>query len=105
MSYAVTYHNKKFKNVQFIVVYFVSFLSSPHSIVFNIDSESGELTTIVELDREEMATHVVEMLVEDGGSPRLNATATLNLVVVDVNDNPPVWTAGNGTTFTFNEVE
>ena len=86
-------------------MYFGSFLSSPHSTVFNIDSESGELTTLVELDREELATHIVEMLVEDGGKPKLNATATLTLVVVDINDNPPVWTAGNGTTFTFLEVE
>ena len=68
------------------------------------DSNNGYLVTLVELDREEMASYVVEVLVEDGGQPRLNDTATVSLTITDINDNPPVWVSGNGTTFSILEV-
>jgi len=82
------------------------FTLQPHFPVFDLRTESnnGYLVTLVELDREEMASYVVEVLVEDGGQPRLNDTATVSLTITDINDNPPVWVSGNGTSFSILEV-
>ena len=68
------------------------------------DPNNGYLVTLVELDREEIASYVVEVLVEDDGQPRLNNTATISLTITDINDNAPVWVSGNGTTFSILEV-
>lgn len=68
------------------------------------DFNNGYLVTLVELDREEVASYVVEALVEDDGQPRLNTTTTIILTVTDINDNPPVWVSGNGTTLSILEV-
>jgi RHS repeat-associated protein len=58
--------------------------------IFAIDSNSGEITVIdnVNLDRESTDVYVLSVTVTDG--PNLSATETVTINVLDVNDNPPV---------------
>ncbi|XP_064167023.1 protocadherin-20-like isoform X1 [Anguilla rostrata] len=64
--------------------------------VFTLDveeSEGGELTPILivtgPLDRETTDAYETSIIAEDGGTPPLLGTATLRIVVTDVNDNCP----------------
>lgn len=41
------------------------------------------------LDREHHSQHTLKVMVTDQGHPRLNATATVHVLVTDTNDNPP----------------
>ena len=52
-----------------------------------------------------MSSHIVTVLVEDGGTPRKNDTAIISLTLTDVNDNEPTWIAGHGTFFNIQEVQ
>ena len=42
------------------------------------------------LDREEAAMHHMEVEAVDNGIPRLTSSATVNVIVMDENDNAPV---------------
>lgn len=44
------------------------------------------------LDRERHSQHTLKVMVTDQGHPRLNATATVHILVTDTNDNPPQFT-------------
>ena len=64
--------------------------------VFTLDveeNEGGELTPFLivteALDRERQAEYVTDIIAEDGGSPPLLGTATLRVVILDINDNCP----------------
>ncbi|CAD6998022.1 unnamed protein product [Ceratitis capitata] len=59
---------------------------------FEIDSDSGEIYTTMRLDREEIGSY--ELLVEalDQGMPPLTGTATVQITLLDKNDNPPKFT-------------
>ncbi|XP_061626478.1 protocadherin-23 isoform X1 [Phyllopteryx taeniolatus] len=56
---------------------------------FRINSETGEIVNWVELDREQQSQHTLEVMVADRGNPRRNATASVHILVTDVNDNAP----------------
>ncbi|XP_014114077.1 PREDICTED: protocadherin-23 [Pseudopodoces humilis] len=45
------------------------------------------------LDRETAASHQLVLLASDCGTPSLNSTATVLITVLDVNDNPPVFSS------------
>ncbi len=67
--------------------------------VFTLDveeNEGGELTPFLiiteSLDRETQAEYVTDIIAEDGGSPPLLGTATLRIIITDVNDNCPKFT-------------
>ncbi|XP_023781527.1 protocadherin-23 [Cyanistes caeruleus] len=45
------------------------------------------------LDRETAASHQLVLLASDRGTPSLNSTATVLITVLDVNDNPPVFSS------------
>ncbi|XP_056590100.1 protocadherin-20 [Triplophysa dalaica] len=67
--------------------------------VFTLDveeNEGGELTPFLiiteALDRERQAEYVTDIIAEDGGSPPLLGTATLRIIITDVNDNCPKFT-------------
>ncbi|KAM3876649.1 LOW QUALITY PROTEIN: protocadherin-20 [Diretmus argenteus] len=67
--------------------------------VFTLDveeNEGGELTPFLivteTLDRETQAEYVTDIIAEDGGTPPLLGTATLKIVITDVNDNCPQFT-------------
>lgn len=44
------------------------------------------------LDREHHSLHTLKVMVTDQGQPRLNATATVHILVSDTNDNTPQFT-------------
>ncbi|KAJ8399247.1 hypothetical protein AAFF_G00412850 [Aldrovandia affinis] len=56
---------------------------------FRINSNTGEIINWVALDREQYTHHTLKVLVTDHGSPCLNATTTVHILVTDINDNPP----------------
>uniref|UniRef100_A0A8C1TQV9 Protocadherin-16 n=1 Tax=Cyprinus carpio TaxID=7962 RepID=A0A8C1TQV9_CYPCA len=56
---------------------------------FRLDGFSGALSTSRPLDRERKNSYSLKVVVEDHGSPSLSSTATLDISVLDVNDNSP----------------
>lgn len=67
--------------------------------VFTLDveqNEGGELTPFLiitgPLDRETRAEYLTKFIAEDGGSPPFLGTATLRIIITDVNDNCPKFT-------------
>ncbi|NXS82232.1 PCDGA protein, partial [Erpornis zantholeuca] len=62
-------------------------ISDRASEVFNLDSETGEITVKDDLDFEEMSLHELEVQAHDGGE--LSDTAKVVITVTDVNDNVP----------------
>ncbi|KAF1435388.1 Protocadherin-23, partial [Spheniscus demersus] len=77
-----------------------SILSGNEDATFLIDSTRGILATNTVLDHEntssyrEMASsHCLVLLASDRGTPSLNSTATVLITVLDVNDNPPVFSS------------
>ncbi|XP_068583246.1 protocadherin-23 [Cebidichthys violaceus] len=59
---------------------------------FRINSKTGEIINWVALDREQHSQHSLKVMVTDQGHPRLNATATVHILVTDINDNTPQFT-------------
>ena len=63
---------------------------------FKIDSQTGEITTLRSFDRENLFrsgyTITFDIVVKDNGHKRLQDIATVRVIVLDVNDNPPVFT-------------
>ncbi|XP_038133976.1 protein dachsous [Cyprinodon tularosa] len=56
---------------------------------FSIDPVSGLVSLAAQLDRETTAEYELLVVAEDQGRPARSATATLQVQVTDVNDNPP----------------
>uniref|UniRef100_A0A8D2PVR6 FAT atypical cadherin 4 n=1 Tax=Zosterops lateralis melanops TaxID=1220523 RepID=A0A8D2PVR6_ZOSLA len=52
---------------------------------------SGKLSTISQLDREEQSHFSLQVLATDLGSPPLSSMALVNVTILDVNDNSPVF--------------
>ncbi|XP_076447693.1 protocadherin Fat 4-like [Babylonia areolata] len=59
---------------------------------FAVDPSSGLMTTTKLLDRETKASYVLNVLAPDSGAPVLTGTATVTVIIEDVNDNKPVIT-------------
>ncbi|KAG7482641.1 protocadherin-20 [Solea senegalensis] len=61
------------------------------------ENEGGELTPFLivteALDREKQAEYITDIIAEDGGTPPLLGAATFKIVITDVNDNCPQFTA------------
>ncbi|XP_074408324.1 protocadherin gamma-A10-like [Zonotrichia albicollis] len=62
-------------------------ISDRASELFNLDSETGEITVKDDLDFEEISSHELEVQAYDGGE--LLDTAKVIITVTDVNDNVP----------------
>lgn len=58
---------------------------------FHINTNSGDVTTKKSLDREAVALYTIRILAKDKGPLPLTSTATVNLHVIDINDNTPVF--------------
>ena len=58
---------------------------------FEIDPETGLVTTTIPLDREAVESYVVLIRAFDNGEPSLSTNATVNIAVGDVNDNAPIF--------------
>ena len=58
---------------------------------FSIDSTSGQIILIEELDREVEDRYILLVSAIDGGQPALNSTTLVKVIVTDFNDNKPVF--------------
>ncbi|XP_031734609.1 cadherin-23 isoform X2 [Anarrhichthys ocellatus] len=60
---------------------------------FRLNSRSGEITTTALLDREVKAEYILIVRAVDGGVGPQQKTgiATVNITILDINDNSPVW--------------
>ncbi|XP_029288257.1 LOW QUALITY PROTEIN: protocadherin-23 [Cottoperca gobio] len=68
-----------------------SILKSNQDSLLSIDPESGLVTTAAALDRETQMEVWFLVVASDGGEPALSSTATVTVLVEDVNDNEPVF--------------
>jgi len=59
------------------------------SELFVVDSETGALSTRAALDRERASSHRVVVEAVDAGAPPRSSTAVVQLIVTDVDDEPP----------------
>lgn len=62
------------------------------TILSLLGTPPGEIINWVALDREQHSQHSLRVMVTDQGHPRLNATATVYILVTDINDNTPQFT-------------
>jgi cadherin EGF LAG seven-pass G-type receptor 1 len=69
----------------------VSYSIADGSNTFAINAATGDVTTKLPLDRESKASHVLLVIARDHGLPPKSDTAELEIVLNDVNDNPPVF--------------
>lgn len=58
---------------------------------FQLDSTSGALSSSRGLDRETRASYTLEVAAQDRGTPPLSSVAQVQIFVLDVNDNSPVF--------------
>lgn len=59
--------------------------------VFRLDPVSGRLSTTSQLDREEQGHYLLQVLATDLGSPPLSSVTQVNVSLLDVNDNSPIF--------------
>ncbi len=65
--------------------------NSEHTEMFSINSDTGAITLLRELDRETRATYSILVYADnDGSDSSLSGSAMVTLEVADVNDNAPV---------------
>jgi len=76
-------------------------LESNVSQYFNIDPISGIIKTSKELDREKISVFHLDVIVKDGGNKSSKANVTI--IILDINDNSPVFTKSNGYHFNVTE--
>ncbi|CAM4373393.1 unnamed protein product [Lepidochelys olivacea] len=60
------------------------------SDIFVIDTGKGVLRAKVSLDREQQSSYVLWVEAVDGGDPALSSTAKITILLLDINDNPPL---------------
>ncbi|XP_067292429.1 cadherin EGF LAG seven-pass G-type receptor 1 [Pseudorasbora parva] len=68
-----------------------AFFDSRSNHLFQINPETGGITTLQPLDREVKDTHVFKVTATDRGSPKRSAIAYLTITVSDTNDHAPVF--------------
>ncbi|XP_058918449.1 protocadherin Fat 2 [Kogia breviceps] len=65
--------------------------SGNHMGFFVIHPLTGLLSTAQQLDRENKDEHILEVTVLDNGEPSLRSTSRVVVRILDINDNPPVF--------------
>ncbi|KAH9519859.1 Protocadherin-11 X-linked [Bulinus truncatus] len=60
---------------------------------FVINPSSGVIKALKTLDREEIPSYELIVQAKDNGSPPLSSSATVTIVLTDINDNPPKFTS------------
>ncbi|XP_026315594.1 cadherin-related tumor suppressor isoform X2 [Hyposmocoma kahamanoa] len=71
--------------------YLPSSIERKYPNTFILDPITGQLSTVIELDRERVSLYEIQVLAKDQGFPPQSSTATIFLKVLDVNDNDPVF--------------
>uniref|UniRef100_A0A8C7ZZX1 Protocadherin-16 n=1 Tax=Oryzias sinensis TaxID=183150 RepID=A0A8C7ZZX1_9TELE len=64
---------------------------------FHLDRHSGVLSTSRPLDREKTAGYSLTIVAQDQGRPSLSSTSTVEVVVLDINDNSPQFQSNSYT--------
>lgn len=62
-----------------------------HTDLFSINRDTGLLLLEQPLDFEIQEFYILDVVAYDLGSPRLTSSSTIQITVVDINDNPPVF--------------
>ena len=62
---------------------------------FEIDTMTGSVSLVEDLDREEISSYNLTIRAIDAGSPSMKNHITVFIEVTDVNDNPPIFSQGN----------
>lgn len=77
------------------VSYMLAHTQDPQEIkdLFSIDLETGWLTTLGELDHERRNKYNIIVIAYDHGDKVLSSSAIIEMTVMDVNDNPPRFSA------------
>uniref|UniRef100_A0A8C6NV07 Protocadherin-16 n=1 Tax=Nothobranchius furzeri TaxID=105023 RepID=A0A8C6NV07_NOTFU len=73
------------------IIYSILQNQSSHHSWFSIDSITGIITTLSQLDYEKTPSPSITVVATDGGKPPLSSTAVVNILLQDVNDNEPVF--------------
>ncbi len=76
----------------------------------SLNASSGEIRTLEQLNREQLtqifpppaSQRPVDVIARDGGSPSLQNTTTITVILVDINDNAPVFSDSYENTFREN---
>ncbi|XP_068596843.1 protocadherin alpha-3-like [Brachionichthys hirsutus] len=63
--------------------------SLPLSTMFNINSETGDIVSLQSFNYEELKTFQFKVQATDSGVPPLNSNVTVNVLILDENDNSP----------------
>lgn len=71
--------------------YLPSSIERKYPNTFTLDPITGQLSTVIELDRERIPLYEIQVLAKDQGFPPQSSTATILLKVLDVNDNDPMF--------------
>ncbi|KAE8623202.1 hypothetical protein XENTR_v10005537 [Xenopus tropicalis] len=69
----------------------IAYLAEEGLPQFAIDPETGAVTTTMELDYEDQVSYTLAVTAHDHGIPQKSDTTYLEILVIDVNDNPPVF--------------
>ncbi|KAK9696737.1 Laminin G domain [Popillia japonica] len=78
-------------NIKYMIAPRVYGGGSTEDIPLTIDSHTGWIYTTKELDREERAQYMFQVIATDHGTPPLSASATVIITIQDINDNNPVF--------------
>ena len=65
---------------------------------FEINQNTGEIVTLVGLDFERVCFYRLMVVAQDGGSPALNSTALVEVLVIPIHDIAPVFLASSNMT-------
>lgn len=69
------------------ILYRISTKQENEKFPFDIDSETGWIKTVRELDREEQSRYDFDVIAADSGDIPLSSTASVVITVQDQNDN------------------
>uniref|UniRef100_UPI00398ED3B0 protocadherin beta-15-like n=1 Tax=Pristiophorus japonicus TaxID=55135 RepID=UPI00398ED3B0 len=62
----------------------------PTSHYINVNSKNGEIYALRSFDYEQLKTFQIQVQARDAGVPSLSSSATVNVIILDQNDNVPV---------------
>ncbi|BES90547.1 Laminin G domain [Nesidiocoris tenuis] len=80
------------------------YLTGNGSETFILDRSSGELKTAKPLDREKLSEYSLSAHVQDKEHPEWECTSLIEISVLDLNDNPPVFPSANLTSSVLEDV-
>lgn len=74
-----------------VVTYSIIDTPNTHSEWFQIDRNSGLITTRMHIDCETEPSPQLQIMAKDNGMPTMSSTATVRIQIHDVNDNEPIF--------------